>query len=242
LRYNTRARQDNASASEGYDRPNFFGPPVFSYSDVQPRQSLTASFTDSTVAFAPGSTKKHLIDPRRDASIISILNPGIFYGKTFTQLGYDPSQQYWRKYLNDRTRTTPENFTSGINYRLIRYADILLLQAEALNELGQTSAAVPLVNQVRARVGLAAVPAANSSSQAALRLYMRDERGRELAGENQRWYDIVRWGLLDNQAGLNYLIARDTDFTNFVLGKSKLLPIPQTDIDLDPTIKQNPGY
>jgi hypothetical protein len=234
--------QDNASASEGYDRPNFFGPPVFSYSDVQPRQSLTASFTDSTVAFAPGSTKKHLIDPRRDASIISILNPGIFYGKTFTQLGYDPSQQYWRKYLNDRTRTTPENFTSGINYRLIRYADILLLQAEALNELGQTSAAVPLVNQVRARVGLAAVPAANSSSQAALRLYMRDERGRELAGENQRWYDIVRWGLLDNQAGLNYLIARDTDFTNFVLGKSKLLPIPQTDIDLDPTIKQNPGY
>lgn len=233
--------QDNASSSEGYDRPNFFGPPVYSYADVQPRQSLTASFTDSTVAFAPGSTKKHLIDPRRDVSIISVLNPGVFYGKTFAQLGYNPSQQYWRKYLNDRTRTTPENFTSGINYRLIRYADILLLQAEALNELGQTANAVPLVNQVRQRVGLAPILAANYN-QASLRLYMRDERGRELAGENQRWYDILRWGLLDDQAGLNYLIARDTDFTNFVLGKSKLLPIPQTDIDLDPTIKQNPGY
>lgn len=233
--------QDNASSSEGYDRPNFFGPPVYSYADVQPRQSLTASFTDSTVAFAPGSTKKHLIDPRRDISIISVLNPGVFYGKTFAQLGYNPSQQYWRKYLNDRTRTTPENFTSGINYRLIRYADILLLQAEALNELGQTANAVPLVNQVRQRVGLAPILAANYN-QASLRLYMRDERGRELAGENQRWYDILRWGLLDDQAGLNYLIARDTDFTNFVLGKSKLLPIPQTDIDLDPTIKQNPGY
>ncbi|NML66569.1 RagB/SusD family nutrient uptake outer membrane protein [Hymenobacter sp. RP-2-7] len=234
--------QDNASSSEGYDRPNFFGPPVYSFADVQPRQSLTASFTDSTVALAPGSTKKHLIDPRRDISIISSLNPGLFYGKTFTQLGYDASQQYWRKYLNDRTRTTPENFTSGINYRLIRYADLLLLQAEALNELGQTAQAVTLVNQVRARVGLAGVSAANASSQSTLRLYMRDERGRELAGENQRWYDIVRWGLLDNQAGLNYLIARDADFTNFVLGKSKLLPIPQTDIDLDPSIKQNPGY
>jgi hypothetical protein len=233
--------QDNASSSEGYDRPNFFGPPVFSYADVQPRQSLTASFTDSTVAFAPGSTKKHLIDPRRDASIISVLNPDVFYGKTFTQLGYDPSQQYWRKYLNDRTRTTPENFSSGINYRLIRYADILLLQAEALNELGQTANAVPLVNQVRARVGLAPI-AAVDYNQTSLRLYMRDERGRELAGENQRWYDILRWGLLDDQAGLNYLTARDPDFTNFVLGKSKLLPIPQTDIDLDPTIKQNPGY
>ncbi|RZL12908.1 MAG: RagB/SusD family nutrient uptake outer membrane protein [Hymenobacter sp.] len=89
---------------------------------------------------------------------------------------------------------------------------------------------------------LAPVSAANSSSQTALRLYMRDERGRELAGENQRWYDILRWGLLDDQAGLNYLIAKDADFTNFVLGKSKLLPIPQTDIDIDHTIKQNPGY
>ncbi|TDN39347.1 RagB/SusD family nutrient uptake outer membrane protein [Hymenobacter sp. UV11] len=234
--------QDNASSSEGYDRPNFFGPPVYSYSDVQPRQWLTAVYTDSTVALAPGSTKKHLIDPRRDVSIISSLNPDRFYGKTFTELGYDPSQQYWRKYLNDRTRTTTENFNSGINFRIIRYADMLLLQAEALNELGQTAAAVPLVNQVRARVGLAPVSAANSSSQSALRLYMRDERGRELAGEGQRWFDINRWGLLDNQAGLNYLIAKDPDFTNFVLGKSKLLPIPQTDIDLDPTIKQNPGY
>jgi hypothetical protein len=90
-------------------------------------------------------------------------------------------------------------------------------------------------------VGLAPVAAANYN-QASLRLYMREERGRELAGEGQRWYDILRWGLLDDQTGLNYLIARDTDFTNFVLGKSKLLPIPQTDIDIDHTIKQNPGY
>jgi len=233
--------QDNSSASEGYDRPNFFGPPVYSFADVQPRQWLTAAYTDSTTAFASGSTTKHMIDPRRDISIISSLNPDRFYGKTFAQLGYNPSQQYWRKYLNDRTRTTPENFTSGINFRVIRYADVLLLQAEALNELGQTAQAVPLVNQVRQRVGLAPISAANYD-QNSLRLYMRTERGRELAGEGQRWFDINRWGLLDNQAGLNYLINLDPDFTNFVLGKSKLLPIPQTDIDLDPSIKQNPGY
>ncbi|MFD1875084.1 RagB/SusD family nutrient uptake outer membrane protein [Hymenobacter bucti] len=244
--------QDNASASEGYDRPNFFGPPVLSYADVQPRQSLFDSFTDSTVALAPGSTKKHLIDPRRDISIFSYVGTPKVYGRRWDRYyppvlgqtdstGLQRSQLYGRKYQNDRTRTTPENFTSGINYRLIRYADILLLQAEALNELGQTANAVPLVNQVRARVGLAPISAA-SYNQASLRLYMRNERGRELAGENQRWYDILRWGLLDDQAGLNYLIARDADFTNFVLGKSKLLPIPQTDIDIDPTIKQNPGY
>jgi tetratricopeptide (TPR) repeat protein len=232
--------QDNSSSSEVYDRPNFFGPPVYSFADVQPRQWLTAAYTDSTVALVPG-TKKHAIDPRRDISIISALNPDRFYGKTFTELGYNPSQQYWRKYLNDRTRTTPEDFSSGINFRVIRYADILLLQAEALNELGQTPAAVALVKQVRDRVGLATT-AATTFTQASLRLYMRDERGRELAGEGQRWFDINRWGLLDDQAGLNYLIAKDPDFNNFVLGKSKLLPIPQSDINLDPTIKQNPGY
>ena len=233
--------QDNASASEAYDRPNFFGPPIYSFSDVQPRRWLLDAYTDSTVALAPGSTTKHRIDPRRDISIISSLNPDRFYGKTFAELGYNPSQQYWRKYLNDRTRTTPENFTSGINFRVIRYADVLLLQAEALNELGQTSAAVPLVNQVRQRVGLAPIVAANYN-QNSLRLYMRTERGRELAGEGQRWFDILRWGLLDNQAGIDDLITRDVDFRNFVLGKSKLLPIPQNDIDIDPNIKQNPGY
>ena len=233
--------QDIASASEGYDRPNFFGPPVYSFADVQPRQWLTAAYTDSTVALASGSSTRHQIDPRRDISIISALNPDRFYGKTFQELGYNPSQQYWRKYLNDRTRTSPENFTSGINFRVIRYADVLLLQAEALNELGRPADAVPLVNQVRARVGLAGIDAANYD-QTSLRLYMRTERGRELAGEGQRWFDINRWGLLDDQAGLDYLIARDPDFTNFVLGKSKLLPIPQTDIDLDASIKQNPGY
>jgi len=232
--------QDNSSASEAYDRPNFFGPPVYSFADVQPRQWLTAAYTDSTVALVPG-TKKHAIDPRRDISIISSLNPDRFYGRTFAELGYNPSQQYWRKYLNDRTRTTPEDFSSGINFRVIRYADVLLLQAEALNELGRPVDAVALVKQVRDRVGLA-TPAASTFTQTSLRLYMRDERGRELAGEGQRWFDINRWGLLDDQTGLNYLIAKDPDFNNFVLGKSKLLPIPQSDINLDPTIKQNPGY
>jgi tetratricopeptide (TPR) repeat protein len=233
--------QDNSRSSEGYDRPNFFGPPVYSYADVQPRQWLTAAYTDSTTAFASGSSTKHMIDPRRDVSIISALNPDRFYGKTFSELGYNPSQQYWRKYLNDRTRTTPENFTSGINFRVIRYADVLLLQAEALNELGRTADAVALVKQVRDRVGLATA-AASTFTQSSLRLYMRDERGRELAGEGQRWFDINRWGLLDNQAGLDYLTKLDPDFNNFVLGKSKLLPIPQNDIDIDPNIKQNPGY
>jgi starch-binding outer membrane protein, SusD/RagB family len=230
--------QDNSSSSEGYDRPNFFGPPGVTFSDVQPRQWLLDNYRDSTTTFAPGSTTRHEIDPRRDASIFSAISPVLVYGISFTDRGYNPSQLYWRKYQNDRTRTN-EVFNSGINFRIIRYADVLLMQAEALNELGQTAAALPLVNQVRARVNLAPLP---TMSQNALRIEMRNERARELCGEGTRWFDIVRWGLLDNQAGIDDLKTRDSDFENFVIGKSALLPIPQNDLDIDPNMRQNPGW
>ena len=64
----------------------------------------------------------------------------------------------------------------------------------------------------------------------------------ELAGENTRWTDLQRSGLLDSQAGVASIAARDQDFANFVVGKSIYLPIPQADISLDPSLKQNPGW
>lgn len=245
--------QDNGSSSESHDRPNFFGPPGATFADVQPRRWLLDAYTDSTVSFAPGSTKKHRIDPRRDANIIHVNNPDRFYGVTFAEaqnirkFGWRSDQQYWRKYLSDREvfydPANPdkalENFSSGYNFRVIRYADILLMQAEALTELGQVGAAAPFVNQVRARVDLSPVGAL---SQEGMRQFIRVERARELAGEGVRWFDILRWGLLDNQAGIDNLKSRDPDFTNFRLGVSKLLPIPRRDLGIDPNLKQNFGY
>ena len=245
--------QDNASSSESHDRNNFFGPPGATFTDVQPRRWLLDEYRDSTVTFAPGSTTKHLIDPRRDVNIIHVGNPDRFYGVTFAEAMTIPKfrwradQLYWRKYLRDRevlfNPARPddplENFSSGNNFRVIRYADVLLMQAEALTELGQVATALPLVNQVRARVNLAPLA---STSQAQLRQLIRSERAKELAGEGTRWFDILRYGLMDNQAGIDELKTRDTDFTNFVLGKSKLLPIPQRDLDIDPALKQNFGY
>ncbi len=225
--------QDNASASESHDRPNFFGPPGPTFSDVQPRRWLLDAYNEFTVS---NPTR---IDPRRDISIIHAGNPDMFYGRTFAQWGWNPNQQYWRKYLNDRTRTD-ENFTSGINHRVIRYADVLLMQAEALTELGRQAEALPLVNLVRQRVDLA--PITGTLSQAATRQLIRSERAKELSGEGTRWFDILRWGLMDTPAGIAELTTRDSDFTNFRLGVSKLLPIPQRDLDIDPNLKQNPGY
>ena len=64
----------------------------------------------------------------------------------------------------------------------------------------------------------------------------------ELATEGHRWADIKRWGLLDNQAGIDELKARDTDFDNFVIGRHYCLPIPTFENRNNPNINQNPGY
>jgi len=232
--YSTTGGQDLAGVSEGNERAQFFAPPGIGYTDVEARRWIFQEFNETTVAGAP--------DPRREVTLISsaITTPTI-YGKTFGVggLNLNPSRYFWRKYQNDRTRNF-ENFFSGINIRLIRYADVLLMQAEALNEQGQPGAALPLVNQVRRRAELPALT--GSLSQDDMRTQIRHERVTELSGEGTRWNDINRYGLLDNQAGIDELRSRDADFTNFVLGKSKLLPIPQENIDIDPNIKQNPGY
>ncbi|TGD82291.1 RagB/SusD family nutrient uptake outer membrane protein [Hymenobacter wooponensis] len=227
--------QDFAGAGEGNERAQFFGPPGIGYADVEARRWIFDEFTDKTTTGA--------VDPRREVTLFSAVGTPTVYARPFgtgpNGLNLNPSRFFWRKYQNDRTKTT-ENFFSGINIRLLRYADILLMQAEALNELKRPAEAAPLVNQVRARVGL--TPIATTLTESQMRTQIRHERVTELSGEGMRWYDINRYGLLDNQAGIDELKTRDADFNSFVLGKSKLLPIPQTDIDIDRSIKQNPGY
>jgi hypothetical protein len=231
--YSITGGQDFSGASEGNERAQFFAPPGIGYTDVEARPWVFNEFNETTTTGAP--------DPRRDVTLFSAVGTPTLYGRAFgpSGLALNPSRFFWRKYQNDRTRNF-ENTFSGINIRLIRYADVLLMQAECQNELGNPTAAIPLVNEVRSRATLS--PLTGTYTQAAMRTQLRHERATELAGEGVRWYDINRYGLLDNQAGIDELKTRDVDFGNFVLGKSKLLPIPQSDIDIDPNIKQNPGY
>ncbi|MET4106000.1 RagB/SusD family nutrient uptake outer membrane protein [Hymenobacter sp. UYP22] len=220
--------QDFPGASEGNERAQFFGPPGIGFTDVEIRPWVFAEFTDRTTAGG--------VDPRRDATMFSAAGTGGYYGRPFA----DASRIFWRKYQNDRTKGT-ENFFSGINIRLIRYADVLLMQAEALNEQNQPAAAAALVNQVRARVGLTPI-ATSGFTRETMRTQLRHERITELSGEGMRWSDLARYGLFDSAAGLAELRARDADFNNFVAPRNKLLPIPQTDIDIDRNLRQNPGY
>lgn len=225
--------QDVAGSSQGNQRAQFFGARQVGWSDGQPRKWLYGEFNEKTVDGKP--------DPRRDVTLLS--SNMLVYGKTYDERGYtDKSEVFWRKYQNDKTRNF-ENYFSPIDFRVMRYADVLLMQAEALNEQGKTATAIPLINQVRQRPSVNLSPlAVGTYDQASLRTRLLHERVTELCGENTRWTDLQRSGLLDTQAGVTSITARDPDFSNFVVGKSIYLPIPQSDITLDPALKQNPGW
>ncbi|MGI4760395.1 MAG: RagB/SusD family nutrient uptake outer membrane protein [Janthinobacterium lividum] len=225
--------QDVAGASEGFERPQFFGPPGIGWTDGRARPWLLTEISEKTVT---GD-----VDPRRDITVFHY--PMLLFGQTYEARKVPITDNFWHKYEDDRTQDF-ENYFSGINFRVIRYADILLMQAEALNELGQTADAVPLINQVRQRPSVNLTPLAATFSQTGMRTQIMHERVAELAGEGTRWLDLNRWGLLKSQTELDKLKvpSHDEDFVNFVIGKSELLPIPRTDLTADQTLKQNPGY
>jgi starch-binding outer membrane protein, SusD/RagB family len=240
----------DATSSQGGQRSQFWGVPGFGFNDGEVRPWVVREFLQE--ATATGTRDPRLAATvfynRRDQAQFPTALPTdadtLAYGVGFlTRYGRDARNRarvYWRKYQTDYYRAF-EDFDSPINQRVMRYADVLLLQAEALNEQGQTSAAVPLINQVRQRPSVNLAPLGTGLSQAALRTQLMHERAAELTGEGVRWFDLQRWGLLDTQAGVDQLKARDSDFTSFVVGRSRLLPLVQTDVDLG-KLQQNPGY
>lgn len=162
----------------------------------------------------------------------------MIYGLTFADRYPNGDSKVWyRKLLNDHWRNF-ESFNSPNNYRMIRYADVLLMYAEALNGINQTASAYPYVDRVRVRAGMRPLSVAmpGLSPQAFLN-QLKHERIVELSGEGWRFADLARWGDLSPA-----LASRDPEFVNFVVGKHELYPIPQSDIDLNPNLTQNPKY
>ncbi|MET0945482.1 MAG: RagB/SusD family nutrient uptake outer membrane protein, partial [Flavobacterium sp.] len=121
---------------------------------------------------------------------------------------------------------------TDVDIKYLRYAEVLLMKAEASNELGQTSAAIPLLNQIRNRAGLGNTSA---SSQADVRTAIWKERRVEMAFEHDRFFDLVRTG----QAKAAFAV----DGKVFTEGKNELFPIPATFINQAGGLSsQNPGY
>lgn len=117
---------------------------------------------------------------------------------------------------------------------VLRYADLLLVLAEAINEQGRPDEALPYINQVRSRAGLSDLSGLN---QEQLRVRILQERRVELAFEGQWWFDIMRAG---PEAAEEFF--QSLGKSNFDPATHTVLPIPLTDIDLNPNMKQNPNY
>jgi len=170
---------------------------------------------------------------RRDASILDIdafiaaqSNPGNI---NYAIGGGGHTGYYNNKYIKRIGEIgLPDNdLTSPVNYIVIRYADVLLMAAEAHNRSGNDGMALNYVNQVRNRVNLPNL----SSSGITLTQNIWNERRLELAGEGHRFFDLVR----TNQAA--------NEIAGFITGKHELFPIPQIEIDLaGGNWSQNPGY
>ena len=186
-------------------------------------------------------------DPRRARTILftsTPTTPGLtIYGET-TPLGL-PNPRYNNKvYTNPTIRASVGSlFGWWMNVRILRYADVVLMYAEAANEVGGSTnieAARVALNTVRARARMGApagtLPNILSTDQAVLRDSIRFERRIELAMEHDRFFDIVRWGIAGD-------VLQAAGKVNFNPARDVLLPIPQTQIDLSAgVLTQNFGY
>ena len=150
---------------------------------------------------------------------------------------------YCKKYLH----THSQDRNTNDNWPVYRYADALLLLAEALNEQGKSGEAVPYIVKVRTRAGLT-MPF-TVTNQAALRDTIAHERRVELAFENHRWLDLVRTGKavsvmnsygasIKSNPAYTYLLPASYNVTDNRL----LFPIPASERIKNPALTQNPGY
>lgn len=173
-------------------------------------------------------------DPRRDATIIfrgettpqGDAIPAVGDNPRYNQKSYVPSSQH------------KPGFNEGAeqNIRVLRFAEILLINAEAANELNNPTQALQSLNRVRARARGAnpgILPDVTTTDKAQLRSAIWHERRVELAMEFDRYFDVIRQGRAPQVFGPK----------GFVAGKHEVMPIPQNQIDISGgVLTQNPGY
>lgn len=165
-------------------------------------------------------------DVRKNATII-FAGTTLYDGRVVPTTVENPMYNY-KAYSSSFT----DAWETDTNIKYLRFAEVILMKAEALNELGQTADAIVLLNQIRNRAGLANTTAV---SQSDLRTSIWKERRVEMAFEHDRFFDLVRTG----QAAAAFSIHGKT----FVTGKHEVFPLPQAFIDEAGGLStQNPGY
>jgi uncharacterized protein (DUF2267 family) len=166
------------------------------------------------------------------------------YGQSFQTVYATNLSAIWvKKYCNDESgRADEKDWRSGVNERLMRYSDVMLMYAECQNELNNRAVCAQYIQLVRDRATLPDRETEFAAlTQAAMRDRIAHERALEFAQEGHRFEDIVRWGWLQDPAKLAILKAHDTEFNNYVAGR-EYFSIPQAQVELNKNLLQNPGY
>ncbi|MEL7586251.1 MAG: RagB/SusD family nutrient uptake outer membrane protein [Prolixibacteraceae bacterium] len=231
----------------GLNRGQFFAPPGIGWTDGEVRPWLVNEFKkERNLDGGYDIRLRHSVFYKDMAADFPGNNKIYRFGMEVWNQDNYKDRVFFRKYGTDYYRDY-DDYHSPVNVRVIRYADVLLMYAECLANLpsGSLGEAVALVDRIRGRVNMPPLavnyPASVLSKETFLkRLQM--ERSLELCLEGHRWADIKRWGLTDNEAGVNELKQRDPDFNNFQIGKHKRLPIPSNEINNNAGLIQNPGY
>jgi hypothetical protein len=219
---------------------------------LAPREQNGYGFNEPTQNFVDEfeKTSQNIYDPRLDYTLAR-------EGSTwFDDLPYDTlwsSTKYnQKKYLQPLSEIPAS--TKGdadLNFTVIRFAEVLLIQAEALNEMGNSSEAITYLNKVRKRAresylfdisleGFGNIPEellpdVTTTDQTSVRNAIRHERRVELGFESMRYFDIIRYG---KSYANNAFIEND----NFNYEIHKVFPIPQSEIETNKNITQNFGY
>lgn len=240
----------DASNPNGTILPFFLFPRGLTNGDEQTSYGLTWSFYQLF-----GKT-----DSRRDRTVVSKYafkgaeNGGAVPGDSIL---YDPKTWHYRIKRTGEIFFQP-NFGCGVAYGKmdrterqagapphgygndlieLRYADVLLLLAEALIETGRPDQALPLINRIRERAH-----ATKLTGAANLRAALRLERRLELTGEFNTVYDIRRWGTLREEvAAMTPDMIIGSELTPYQ-PRFELYPIPQSQLDANPNLKQNAGW
>ena len=215
------------------------------------------------------------VDQRRDIAICTYRYIWNADTKEHTQQTRPNTSWYlgkWRREWMPAGQANKNMNYGDVNFCPLRYSDVVLMAAEAYNELGETANAWDLINSVRSRAGATSLSLSNyqrfigrnlakmpvnefiddSSEQGKIRVVLYFERGLELAFEGQRKYDLIRWGVLDKALkmfGERSTVNSGTNkpyeaYNNFIHGQHELFPIPLKEMQSNHALKgmNNNGF
>ncbi len=283
LNYPYNTGSDGPGNCCGFFQPSFELANSFRTKDGLPLLDKSYNSADNEVAHDfliessdPFTPDAKPLDPRIDHSIGRrsipyldwIAHPGKNWIRKQDYAGpYSPKKYIYYK-SQEGSLTDASSWTRGyalMNYTIIRFADVLLMAAEAEIEAGSLDKALEYVNQVRARAANSDYwvknPDGSNAANYQIELYgsfaskadatkaVQMERKLELSGEGHRFFDLVRWGIAADE--LNAYLQYESKYlvtkfggASFTSGKNEYYPIPQTQIDIQGSdvLSQNPGY